>query len=59
MQGPRYSWSQRLDKSATGVIACRMLAEEFLSATNSGFAMVTFELHWAIARAMLRVVMAE
>jgi glycosyltransferase involved in cell wall biosynthesis len=35
------------------------LPEEFLSATNSGFAMVKFELHWAIARAMLRVVMAE
>jgi hypothetical protein len=48
-----------LDRSATGVIASRMLAEEFLSATNSGFAMVTFELHWAIARAMLRVVMSE
>ena len=30
-----------------------------LSATNSGFAMVKFERHWAIARAMLRVGMAE
>ena len=48
-----------MDKSATGGIASRMLPEEFLSATNSGFAMVTFELHWAIARAMLRVVMSE
>jgi glycosyltransferase involved in cell wall biosynthesis len=35
------------------------LPEEFLSATNSGFAMVKFERHWAIARAVLRVGMAE
>jgi glycosyltransferase involved in cell wall biosynthesis len=35
------------------------LPEEFLSATNSGFATVKFERHWAIARAMLRVGMAE
>lgn len=35
------------------------LREEFLSATNSGFAMVKFERHWATAGAMLRVGMAE
>jgi glycosyltransferase involved in cell wall biosynthesis len=35
------------------------LPEEFLSAANSGFATVKFERHWAIARAMLRVGMAE
>jgi len=35
------------------------LPEEFLSATNSGFATVKFARHWAIAKAMLRVGMAE
>jgi hypothetical protein len=35
------------------------LPEEFLSATSTGFASVKFERHWAIARAMLRVGMAE
>jgi hypothetical protein len=35
------------------------LLDEFLSATNSGFATVEFERHRAIARAMLRVGMAE
>jgi len=35
------------------------LSEEFLSATNSGFATVKFERHWVIAKAMLCVGMAE
>jgi glycosyltransferase involved in cell wall biosynthesis len=35
------------------------LPEEFPSATNSGFGTVKFERHWVIARAMLRVGMAE
>lgn len=35
------------------------LPEEFMSATNLGFAAVKFERHWAIARAMLRVGVTE
>jgi len=35
------------------------LPEEFLSATNSDFATTKFERHWATAKTMLRVGMAE